>query len=426
MQRNEKILSNDEILNMIEDMASEGHAPNNGCSLFGVGNDEYINILKEIYIEKRFKRGASAEKFVVGPFGSGKTHFVNQLSEIARQLGCVTSMVSLYKDVDVTSNYAIYREIVQEIRTPNNPQRGIVHLLHACFDSIKNNTLKQTGDEKESNALLKIWIDSLETDSDFELDIFGRIIKQAFDALLKDDKEKFDAASRWIHGEFQNREIAKLLNIQTFTKNELNLIGSRVNLSLYQLIKKSGFLGTVVVFDEAEQGFEIGKKKQGILYSLMQSDINSIVNLKGGSALILYAIVPQIKEGMMNFPALQQRVQHPFPFGEDNPRAPLIEIHRAGETPDEIIKELIAIGKKLTDLMYIATGSEISIPKNQVNDTMKLLAERTIQEDISISSRRMMVKNACTVLTHLYENNKIMDIEKISLSLPQSDLDDEV
>jgi hypothetical protein len=419
-------LSKNEIINMIDDMASEGHAPIDGCSLFGVGNDEYINIIVNHYLEKRFSRGASAEKFIVGPFGSGKTHFVNQLSEISRLMGCVTSTVSLTKNVDVTSNNAIYREIIQEIRPPNSHTCGIENLMTACFEKIKKMTIQQTQTEDAANTLLKNWIDSLESDSEFKYDMFGRVAKHAFDALLKDDKEMFHAAAHWIGGDFQNKEHAKILNIQRFTRSEINLVATRVNLSLYQLIKKSGFLGTVVVFDEAEQGFEIGKKKKSSLYSLIQSEINSIVNLKGGSVLLMYAIHPSIKEDMMDFPALQQRVQHNFPFGRDNPHAPLIEIDPPGGTKEDIQKELFAIGNKLTDLLYDSTDHPISIPKDQTLEAMKTLAERTINQDSSRSSRRMMVKHACTILANLYDTDKLLDPQQMNLTIPAPVIDDEV
>jgi Holliday junction resolvase RusA-like endonuclease len=427
MKFDKDILSNGEIIYMIEDMASEGHAPDDGCTLFGVGNDEYINILKDTYFNHRFKRGGSSEKFIVGHFGSGKTHFVNQLSEVARQMDCVTSTVALNKNVDVTSNYAIYTEIVREIRPPESKNKGLRELFNFSYNKIMNNCIEQTTTKEDADNLLKLSIDSLEKVNDFEFDIFGRVAKQLFDSILKNDAGKQDLAIRWIGGEFQNKEISKALNIQTFSKSELNLIASKVNLCLYQLIKKVGFLGTVVVFDEAEQGFEIGKKKQSILYSIMQSDINSIVNLKGGSVLILYAIVPDIREGMMNFPALQQRVQHPFPFGKDNPRAPLIEIHRSGDSQEDIKADLVSIGNKLSDLLYTAAGSKIKIDKKEVKKSVELLADRVMNEEISISNRRMMVKGVCSLLLHLYENGKLLDVNNVNIALPlESDLDDEV
>ncbi|MFA5385207.1 MAG: hypothetical protein WC364_11190 [Eubacteriales bacterium] len=54
-----------EIVDMLERMAEHGHAPQDGCSLFGVGYEDAFKRLREAYLERRFKRGGSAEKFVV-------------------------------------------------------------------------------------------------------------------------------------------------------------------------------------------------------------------------------------------------------------------------------------------------------------------------------------------------------------------------
>ncbi len=87
-------------------------------------------------------------------------------------------------------------------------------------------------------------INSLE-DQNFEADAFGRVVKQAFDAHLKNDDEKFYAATRWLEGEFDNREISA----QSFTIQRTEYYCKKVNLSLYRLIKLCGFQGTVIAFD---------------------------------------------------------------------------------------------------------------------------------------------------------------------------------
>jgi len=414
-----------DIIDMIEKMAQNGHAPEEGCVLFGIGNEKNIDIISKTYLEGAFKRGSSAEKFIVGPFGSGKTHFINQLCEVARSKNCFSSKVSLTRNIDVTSNYFIYKEIVREIRSPEDSRRGVKALMDSCLDSIEKMTNDQTKDPSDAKELLRLYIDSLDQE-DFESDVFGRVIKKGYDALLKGDLETYDVACRWIGGEFNDKRIAKLLDIQAYPKPELNLIASRVNLSLYQFIKKSNYTGTVIAFDEAEQGFEISKKKQSTLYSLMQSDINAINKLRDGSALILYAIVPAIKEGMMNFPALQQRISHPIPFPQ-NPRAPLIEISRPDmSSKDEIIDELCKIGNKLVDLVYSVSNSNITIPREDVYQVVNHLALRTYDEDMDISGRRMMVKGICSILLTLYDTGTLIDPDTISLEVSINSIDDEV
>ncbi|MFN8517274.1 MAG: BREX system ATP-binding domain-containing protein [Thermomicrobiales bacterium] len=113
------------VIAMIERMAEYGTAPSDGCALFGVGYEEAFARLRDKYLDARFARGDSAEKFVVGPFGSGKTHFLRQLMELARSLDCVTAEVALNKDLDFTRSLVVYHEVTREIRTPGTDERGL-------------------------------------------------------------------------------------------------------------------------------------------------------------------------------------------------------------------------------------------------------------------------------------------------------------
>jgi len=401
------------IVDIIELMAENGHAPDEGCSLFGIGNDETINRIQETYLINRFSRGRSAEKFVVGPFGSGKSHFLNHLIEVAHNLNCVTAKVKLNKSVDVTSNYYIFKELAQEIQAPNS-KRGVKYLLLACANKVKSDAFEKYNSEETANGKLSFWISGLE-DSDFELNIFGRVVKQAFDAYLKKDKEILDFASRWLSGEFNNKEINKALNVSKVNKNEQNLFAKRVGLSLYQLIKKAGFTGTVIGFDEAEQGFPKNSKKIDQLLSLFQSDINSINELKNGSVLILYAITYEIVEKMMQFPALQQRIQNPLPnmgFKDGNTLAPIIYLTRPKEcTRDDVANELTKIGYKLIDLFYSEVDNEVTIPKNEVMLKIKEIAIKISKIDQTASDRRAMVRATCTTLIYLYNNDFLKDFD---------------
>ena len=58
------------VLDIFEQIAESGHAPKYGCRLFSVGYEDALERIRVQYLESRFDRGLSAEKFVVGPFGN--------------------------------------------------------------------------------------------------------------------------------------------------------------------------------------------------------------------------------------------------------------------------------------------------------------------------------------------------------------------
>ena len=147
-------ISRDVIIRMFERMASHGTAPEEGCSIFGVGYEDAYSRIKKKYLEEQFGRGTSSEKFVVGPFGCGKTHFLRQLMELAREMDCVTSEVALNKDVDFTKNLIVYREVVRELRIPLFQKHGIRTLLTAAIEKVKS----RIEDEGLQDIVIGNWI----------------------------------------------------------------------------------------------------------------------------------------------------------------------------------------------------------------------------------------------------------------------------
>ena len=79
------------LFDILEPLAENGTAPARGCSTFGVGYNDTFDQLCKVYVDGQFKRGKSAEKFVIGPFGSGKSHFLRHFMEIAETKNCVTA-----------------------------------------------------------------------------------------------------------------------------------------------------------------------------------------------------------------------------------------------------------------------------------------------------------------------------------------------
>lgn len=387
-----------DVINAIEQMAELGTAPEEGCVLFGVGYEEAFERIRVKYIEQRFNRGGSAEKFVIGPYGSGKTHFLRQLMEVARHAGCATSEVKLTKDVDFTKSLVVYREVVNELRGPDLEQRGIRSLLAASVTSVRN---RAGGDVAKGDMLVRGWIAGLDK-QDFELEPFGRVVRRALEAYLDNDNETFEAASRWLSGDVNDRVLARALSVSVVDKREENIHGNRAMLSLFQFVRSAGFKGTVVTFDEAEQGLSQNRKTMDRILSMLQSRINSIADLKRGSALVVYAFTPDLVDQMERLAALQQRVADPGPgmgFFDGNTLAPRIELTRR----DDPERELRDMGRRYVNVAYDIPEWNCQLPREQMLASIDQLAAEIAADDISSSSRRSMAKRTCATLIRALE-----------------------
>lgn len=385
-----------DVIGMLEQMAETGTAPDEGCSLFGVGYATAFSRLKEVYLEGAFQKGRSAEKFVIGPFGSGKTHFLHHLVEISRELGCATAVVALNRDIDCTQNLLIFQEIARSIRIPGQYRRGVSGLLEGCLDRVQ---CEFPDDPVKAKKLGEHWVEGIDQDSIFDAR-FASIAKRALKAKLDGEMTHFEALCRWLSGEVGDRTLAKELGTTPLAKSEHGRFGLSATLSLCQLVRRANFKGTVICFDEAEQGFSVDKRHFERIQSALQSGINATSLLSKGAVLFVYAITPDVGERLEELPSLQQRLADPGPnrgFFDGNTYAPKIDLTRRGDPA----KELQGIGSSLVSLLYVHFGSELQMPKAEVLARVAREAKDIAESDAAVSNRRTMAKRTAAMLMSL-------------------------
>ncbi len=389
----------DLILTTFKNMASYGTAPENGVIHFSAGNEEVFARIDRVYLSERFSRGVSDQKFVVGPFGSGKTHFINHLMELARERNCVTSKVTLNKEIDYTKTLVIYQEVVRGL-TMNNQTYGLNWLFQEVI-ARKRKALQGDFDDFHLNQ----WINGLDQ-YQYKLNEYGRLIKRAFLAIYAENNIEFESIIRWLSGEIGNKQLARDLGLSPVSSNEQNRYAQRMLHSLFQFIKFSGFQGTVVAFDEAEQGFQMERKKVDKIHSLLMSQLNSLVELQNGSVLMVYALTPDMIEKMRNFAALQQRLSDPGPgmsFFDGNTYAPVIDLtHR-----DDPYQDLLNIAYRLSQLFLSYFSEEVRISQKEIDSMIERIVTDEIDNDYSSSNRRQLVKRTCSYLLSLIPERKI-------------------
>lgn len=387
-----------DLLNMFEQLAEHGHAPTEGCSLFGAGYDTAFGQLRQKYLVDRFARGGSAEKFVIGPFGSGKTHFLRQLMEIGRELDCVTAEVQLNKNLDFGQNLIVYQEIAKQLRAPGGDAHGLRVLLLEAVRRVHDNAVAagMPGDE-----LLAAWAAGL-GEKDFASPAFGRVLRVAVDAHRAGDADTFEAATRWLSGEVTEKAIAKTVGESVLATPELKVFAHRARLSLFQFVRHAGYRGTILGFDEAEQSMAVDKRKMARIFSHLLSEINAVVDLANGSALVLYAITPDVIEKIgVEMPMLMQRLADPGPgqgFFDGNPLAAKIDLTQRGDAVDDLEQ----IGMRLTDLFFEKIEDADRSKAAAAKQGIRAAAEEVAGSEASSSARRAMVKRVCATLVNSY------------------------
>jgi len=383
-----------DVLALFEELAEHGQAPEKGCSLFGHSNNEAIRRIADTYIVKRFSRGGSAEKFVVGPYGSGKTHFLRQLMEKARELDCVTSEVALNKDVDFTQSLIVYKQVVADLTLPHG-EKGLRSLLDAAIKRVQ----AKIGSTETWELVLDGWISAL-GQFEFKQGFFGKVMQQALTAYAEQDADRVETCCRWLGGEVSNKSLSGILGVPIISQVESNVFGQRALLSLCQFVKQAGFRGTVICYDEAEQGLNVDRKKTQRILSMLMAQLAALVTVNDGASLVIYALTPDIVQKMETFAALQQRIIDPGPklgFFDGNTLAPLIDLQRRHDPVDDLMQ----IGQKLLDLFSAELSKLDSSERVRLEIMVKEVARQVAQDDISVGNRRNMVKRTCATLLNL-------------------------
>ena len=78
---------------IIEVLGSSGTPPVKGVDYFNVGNGSLLEALDEFYFSSYLQDGGAAYKMVVGDYGSGKSHFLYCLHDLAWNRGFAVSKV---------------------------------------------------------------------------------------------------------------------------------------------------------------------------------------------------------------------------------------------------------------------------------------------------------------------------------------------
>lgn len=372
------------LLEIMRRLASKGTAPETGCSRLGVGNEEAISRLEREYIFAHFDAGMSAEKYVIGPNGSGKTHFLRELMEVARDRDCVTAEVQLGKQLDFTKPLIVYKELAREVKAPDSQGTGIHELIIVTIER-----------HREAGSLPD-WLSLLERPQ-LKLREFGLAARAAAKAYLDGDMMRFEDACRWLAGEVSDKDAAKAAGVAKVATAEHDITGARLRLSLAQFIRLSGFRGSVFCFDEGDEGFNVDRKKLNKILSLIRSQLDAVADLKGGSALFVYALTKPIVEAMENYPALLDRVRDPGPgqsFFEGNTLAPKIDLTFRPNPEDDLRR----IGMRWVDLVYDEFPDQARVDREVALESVRRIAQEVNQEDSTASARRLMVKRTCTYL----------------------------
>jgi hypothetical protein len=333
--------------------------------------------------------GGATYKMVVGDYGSGKSHFLYCLRDLAWSRGFAVVKVDLspvetpYNDQRLVyaavANNLIWHESDETI----TDQKGLSYFLEGTL-------LRMVGDELSLDTLThpnyRGLIDTIEATPVDNL-AFKNAIIAYFEALIREHDERKEALERWLTAEAITPLDSKLLR-------EVGVTGkiSRTNAfamlrSLTQTVRALSYSGLVLLFDEVDRMASIGGRAEKLATDNLREVIDRCRDELPG-AMFIYAVPPQfINDVVPRYPALQQRVRAPGRFSRTNHFSPQIDLEHLDLAENDL---LLAIGEKLIPIYE--TAFAITLDRQTQYANAAILANVARDIFLDISHRRLFVK----------------------------------
>lgn len=381
---------------IIEILGSSGTPPTKGVSYFNVGNASLLNALDEFYLSSYLQDGGATFKMVIGDYGSGKSHFLYCLRDVAWNRGFVVAKVDLspvetpYNDQRLVYAAVAHNILWHEANEEVSDERGLPIFLA--------NTLRRiVGDELSLETLThpnyRGLLDTLDSTPIDNLS-FKNAVRAYFDALIRDQEERLDSLGRWLVGEATTPVDTKILRDAGVTGKIVRTNAFGMLRSLAQTIRALSYNGLVLLFDEVDRMSSIGGKAEKLATDTLREVIDRCRDELPG-AMFVYAVPPQfINDIVPRYPALQQRLRAPGRFSQTNHFSPQINLEHLDLNENDL---LLAIGEKLIPIYEMAFDQPLDRQVQYANAAILANVARDVFLDIS--ARRLFVKAFVTELS---------------------------
>ncbi|MCO5207671.1 MAG: ATP-binding protein [Anaerolineae bacterium] len=405
---------------IIETLGSFGTPPSRGIQYFNAGNQSILDALDRFYLSTYLQDGGAAYKMVIGDYGSGKSHFLYCLRDIAWERGFAVVKVDLsptetpYNDqravYQAVANNLIWHESVESI----TDESGLTRFLEGTLERITSQPL---GAETLTNPLYRGLIDTLEATS-IDSPAYKAAVIGYCESVLRGQDERVESLSRWLMGESTTPDDTQILREIGVTGKINRPNAFRMLRSLCQIIRALSYTGLILLFDEVDRMASVGAKAEKLATDTLREVIDRTREDLPG-ALFVYAVPPQfINDIVPKYPALQQRVRAPGRFSYINHFSPLINLEHLDLDEDDL---LLTIGEKLVPIYEAAFETQLDPAIQAAN--ANILANVARDVFLDVSHRRLFVKSFVVELSrqHYGDEHLITEAEAQALLRGQVD-----
>ena len=406
---------------IVEALGTSGTPPLRGVNYFNVGNHSILQALDEFYLSSYLQDGGATYKMVIGDYGSGKSHFLYCLRDLAWSRGFAVAKVDLspvetpYNDQRLVYAAVARNLIWHEADESISDEKGLSRFLEG--------TLRRVVGEMPSLETLNHpnyigLIDTLEATPIDSL-AYKRAIIGYFESLLRQQEERLDALDRWLTGDATTPTDTRILRELGVTGKITRTNAFQMLRSLAQTVRALSYSGLILLFDEVDRMASIGTKAEKLATDNLREVIDRCRDELPG-AMFVYAVPPQfINDIVPRYPALQQRVRAPGRFSHTNHFSPQINIDHLDMDENNL---MVAIGEKLIPIYETAFAVQVDHKTQYANAAILANVARDIFLDIS--HRRLFVKAFVTELARQHASSEHLLTEDEATAIIRGQVDE--
>jgi len=406
---------------IVEVLGSSGTPPPRGIQYFNVGNRSLLDALDEFYFSSYLQDGGGAYKMVVGDYGSGKSHFLYCLRDLAWERGFAVSKVDLSPvETPYNDQRAVYAAVARnliwhEADEAISDEKGLVRFLEGTLERIVGEPLGlQTIHHPNYGGL----VDTLEAAAIDSL-AYKNAVLAYFEALIRDQEERLESLIRWLMGVNTTPEDTKILRMVGVTGKITRPNAFRMLRSLAQVIRALSYSDLILLFDEVDRMSSIGGKAEKLATDNLREVIDRCRDELPG-AMFVYAAPPQfINDVVPRYPALQQRVRAPGRFSHTNHFSPQISLEHLDLDENDL---MLGIGEKL--LPIYETAFDVKFDASVQYANAAILANVARDVFLDVSHRRLFVKAFVTELARQQAGEEHVLTEEEAIAIIRGQVDE--
>jgi hypothetical protein len=391
-------LTQQEAQHIIRKLGESGIPPTHGLEAYTVGMDSILGTLESEYLKGYLRDGGSSFKLVVGEYGSGKSHFLYRLRDLAWADGYVVSRTELSpKECPYDNQLKVYQAIISNlIYHDSDPNVTDTQGLEAFLENHFFHTLRTLGIEQPMTSIgldlrAKLWLDTI-LRFKVESPSYRHAVYFYLQAVAEGSEEKKRLIGAWLRG-----ETISLRDVREFSITERidRSVAFKMLRSLSQLIHELGYSGLALLFDEGDRMVSIGSSRtEKVACDNLREVIDRCAGDSLPSTLFAYAVPPYFVTNIApQYEALSQRISSKVKFSRKNPFSVQISLDQLDYPGDELLRR---IGEKLLRIFDLAYGVKLDHELQTKN--IAQLAE-TCAALLSTSHRRHFVKSLIDMLT---------------------------